>query len=230
MSDADKTDEELLLDFYAGNDSALDELNRRHWQATVAAARTRCRQSDDALQDACEIAQNAWVEIACSKGTPSCWKKGGGPVVAWIMKIVFYEAVDHFRRRKKYSQDVSRDAPRGDGEASWDDSLTLQDPGPGTEKTALHSVSVERFLERLTDEEFLYVYLKDIESCSDNEAAEILNIQRQAVYRMNRRLRKMIEGMFFAPVPGKPGRPPGTRSGQIGSDAAEKGGNQNARN
>src|SRR5260370_20417536 len=77
VNHAEMSDEELMERFYARDDQAWEELERRHRNRLLRCARVRCGdQAWDAVQDTflrvvrARDGGGSWV---CGKGTVRCW-------------------------------------------------------------------------------------------------------------------------------------------------------------
>jgi RNA polymerase sigma factor (sigma-70 family) len=93
------TGEELLEDFYDGDDAALDRLMTRydwlrHWVISRLPYDGGARP-----QRAEDIVQRAWVKVIESKGGAR-WRREKGSVRPWLLQIVSHCMVDEFRERR----------------------------------------------------------------------------------------------------------------------------------
>ena len=91
---AEVTDEELALRLQDGDESAFEELVRRHQGRVYAVAYRMTSNHDDALDVAQEALLKAYRKIGAWKPT--------GSFVAWLLRLTTNQAIDHTRRRKRH--------------------------------------------------------------------------------------------------------------------------------
>ena len=105
----DLSDEALALAFKGGDESAFDELVRRHQNRVYAVAYRFTLNREDAL----DVAQEALVKAYRKIGS---WQPTGG-FVPWLLRLTANQAVDALRRGKRHRH-VRWDEAFGTGSGS----------------------------------------------------------------------------------------------------------------
>lgn len=89
----DKDDNTLALALQSGDESAYDELVRRHQKRVYAVAYRLTGNREDALDVAQDALLKAYQKI-------DAWKPTGG-FLPWLLRLTANQAIDYLRRRKR---------------------------------------------------------------------------------------------------------------------------------
>ena len=88
------SDEDLALTLQKGDESAFDEMVRRHQGRVFAVAYRMTGHREDALDVAQEVFLKAYRKI-------DAWQPSGG-FVAWLLRLTTNQSIDHLRRKKRH--------------------------------------------------------------------------------------------------------------------------------
>jgi len=114
-----KTDEELAVALQGGDESAFDELVRRHQGRVYAIAYRMTSNREDALDVAQEALLKAYRKI-------DSWAPTGS-FGAWMTRLVANQSIDHLRRMKRHRHERLDESFRRDS--------GMHVAGPRTEQT-----------------------------------------------------------------------------------------------
>src|SRR5215469_6223352 len=165
-------DRNLVRRAQNGNDSAFEELVRRHQQRVFALVGGILRKREDVEDVAQQVFLKAFVSLKRFDQRSA--------FSTWLYKISVNECWDYLRKKKVrplvYESDLSEEqVSRLDGVISQD--RPLQAPSERAEAKEL----VERMLERLPDQDRQLLLLKEVEGFSVEELAEILALNVNTV-------------------------------------------------
>lgn len=91
---SEKSDEELAQALKSGDESAFEEIVRRHQGRVFAVAYRVTGDREDALDVTQEAFLKAYRKI-------DAWKPSGG-FLAWLLRLTSNQSIDHLRRRKRH--------------------------------------------------------------------------------------------------------------------------------
>jgi len=165
-------DRNLVRQAQNGNDSAFEELVRRHQQRVFALVGGILRKREDVEDVAQQVFLKAFVSLKRFDQRSA--------FSTWLYKISVNECWDYLRKKKVrplvYESDLSEEqVSRLDGVISQD--RPLQAPSERAEAKEL----VERMLKRLPDQDRQLLLLKEVEGFSVEELAEILDLNVNTV-------------------------------------------------
>ena len=133
LRNEDKTDEQLLIAYYAGDDLAFTTLRNRHYEATYQLAHRAVGNKEKAE----DIAVEVWLAIATQRFNPEFarWNHlKNGPVRPWILKIANNKTVDLIRKKE----------PERDSVENSQDSF--HDGAPSVENAVTDKIYLDHFL------------------------------------------------------------------------------------
>jgi RNA polymerase sigma-70 factor, ECF subfamily len=165
-------DRNLVRQAQNGNDSAFEELVRRHQQRVFALVGGILRRREDAEDVAQHVFLKAFVSLKRFDQRSA--------FSTWLYKISVNECWDYLRKKKVrplvYESDLSEEqVSRLDGIVSQD--RPPQAPSERAEAKEL----VERMLERLPEQDRQLLLLKEVEGFSVEELAKILDLNVNTV-------------------------------------------------
>jgi RNA polymerase sigma-70 factor, ECF subfamily len=165
-------DRNLVREAQNGNDSAFEELVRRHQQRVFALVGGILRRREDAEDVAQQVFLKAFVSLKRFDQRSA--------FSTWLYKISVNECWDYLRKKKVrpliYESDLSEEqVSRLDGIVSHD--RPPQAPSERAEAKEL----VERMLERLPEQDRQLLLLKEVEGFSVEELAKILDLNVNTV-------------------------------------------------
>jgi len=165
-------DRNLVRQAQNGNDSAFEELVRRHQQRVFALVGGILRKREDVEDVAQQVFLKAFVSLKRFDQRSA--------FSTWLYKISVNECWDYLRKKKVrplvYESDLSEEqVSRLDGVISQDRPL------PAPSERAEAKELVERMLERLPDQDRQLLLLKEVEGFSVEELAEILDLNVNTV-------------------------------------------------
>src|SRR5579883_1182430 len=95
------SDEELMTRFYAGIDSAWEELERRHRNRLLRCARVRCGEL------AWDAVQETFLRVVRARDGGGSWVSGKGTVRCWLNRILANCITDMFRKEQRHGTPLS---------------------------------------------------------------------------------------------------------------------------
>lgn len=144
-------------------------------------------------EDASDITQEVFVKLF--KALDKVAERPN--LKAWLYTVCYNTAIDEIRR-KKGKETLSADAPMNDNEESFVQSLKADEPSP--EEKMLKKEKSEiliRAINQLNEKHKRLIILRDINSLSYNEIAEITNQSlgtvKSGISRARRSLRDILE-------------------------------------
>ena len=181
---AGPSDESLMADLAAGEDSALDPLMLR-WQAPLRAFLMRHLQNE---ADALDLAQETFVRIYRHRER----YRTGARFSTWMFQIALNLARDHARKNIRRRTDSLEEAPPAETAA-----LAHPSPGPAAAVGAAEEIAAVRAsIAALPDELREVLVLFEYEDRSHAEIAEIVGATPKAVetrlYRAREKLRSAL--------------------------------------
>jgi RNA polymerase sigma-70 factor (ECF subfamily) len=93
------SDEKLMAVYYACDDNAFDELQRRYYQRLVAHFRRLLL-----LEDADDLAEEVFLRVARTKTKWSRFDPSKGSFETWLYTIARHVAIDHLRKQQREVQ------------------------------------------------------------------------------------------------------------------------------
>jgi RNA polymerase sigma-70 factor (ECF subfamily) len=147
------SDEALVSAMAAGDEHALQMLNRRYGHALGVVAERILRDKTDAEEVAADVLWQLWRDA-------SRFDRGRGSVGAWIMMMVRSRAIDRLRARNSR---LPRDAEQGEAPLSDDPSNRIH--------SAERRRKVERALTTLNESERDLLHLAYFSDLSQSEIA-----------------------------------------------------------
>jgi RNA polymerase sigma-70 factor, ECF subfamily len=165
-------DRELVRLSQAGNESAFEDLVRRHQQRVFALVNGILRRPDDVEDVAQQVFLKAYLGIKRFDQRAA--------FSTWLYKIAVNECWDYLRKKKVrplvYEADLSEEqVSRLDGIVSADR------PPEGPNDRAEARELLERMLDTLPDQDRQLLLLKEVEGFSVQELAEILKLNVNTV-------------------------------------------------
>jgi RNA polymerase sigma-70 factor (ECF subfamily) len=165
-------DRNLVRQAQNGNDSAFEELVRRHQQRVFALVGGILRKREDVEDVAQQVFLKAFVSLKRFDQRSA--------FSTWLYKISVNECWDYLRKKKVrplvYESDLSEE------QVSRLDGIISQDrPLQASSERAEAKELVERMLERLPDQDRQLLLLKEVEGFSVEELAEILDLNVNTV-------------------------------------------------
>jgi len=165
-------DRELVRLSQAGNESAFEDLVRRHQQRVFALVNGILRRPDDVEDVAQQVFLKAYLGIRRFDQRAA--------FSTWLYKIAVNECWDYLRKKKVrplvYEADLSEEqVSRLDGIVSADR------PPEGPNDRAEARELLERMLDTLPDQDRQLLLLKEVEGFSVQELAEILKLNVNTV-------------------------------------------------
>ncbi|HTS11897.1 MAG TPA: sigma-70 family RNA polymerase sigma factor [Candidatus Limnocylindrales bacterium] len=165
-------DRALVQQAQGGNDSAFEELVRRHQQRVFALVGGILRRHEDLEDVAQQVFLKAFVSLKRFDQRAA--------FSTWLYKITVNECWDYLRKRKVrplvYESDLSEEqVSRLDGIAS------LERPPEGASERAEARDLLERMLSKLPEQDRQLLLLKEVEGFSVQELAEILDLNVNTV-------------------------------------------------
>ena len=120
----DLTDEELLTNYYAGDDEAFTEFDNRHRSNLIGSAFHRLSFRQGARQElANDFASDTLMNVVRTKQRPNArWNPQRGPVAPWLFRMLRNRVVSF--QRSPQGKDVLdtdlRSSQDGQGSSVWD--------------------------------------------------------------------------------------------------------------
>jgi RNA polymerase sigma-70 factor (ECF subfamily) len=190
---AEPSDEDLLEQFYAGNDEAFEVLKRRfedrwHWVARTSLFYGGHR---DAAERAWDIVQEAWLRVVRTrKGELSPWRRerDGVPqrVEPWLKSIIRNCITDYFRLETREPGAV----PLSGWEAE-EDTETLLAPSAET-GGPVDPEELWACVEELPEDQRVVIKMKYLLGMSGDEVARKLKVSASTV---SKRAHKALEAL-----------------------------------
>ncbi len=177
------TEQELVRAAAGRDEAAFEELVRAYENKVYCLALRMC----DSPEDAAEVAQEAF--LAAWRGLPTF--RGEAGFSTWLYRLASNAAIDHLRRAKKQRGDLSLD----DEDLGLD--AVSEDPGPqdAAERQELRQ-AVTAALRLLSDDHRQVLVLREIQSLSYEEIAEVLELDlgtvKSRISRARSALRKIL--------------------------------------
>ena len=166
-----------------GDQVAFEQLVHLYEKRIYALALRMCGSPEDAA----EVAQEAF--LAAWRGLPTF--RGEAGFSTWLYRLASNAAIDHLRRAKKQRGDLSLD----DEDLGLD--AVSEDPGPqdAAERQELRQ-AVTAALRLLSDDHRQVLVLREIQSLSYEEIAEVLELDlgtvKSRISRARSALRKIL--------------------------------------
>jgi RNA polymerase sigma factor (sigma-70 family) len=212
---ADKTDEELMEAFYAGENAAFEELVRRY--SSVLRAQVGFWGTRRNMPDVDDLAQEVFLLVARTREGPSRFQSGAGTSFRrWLLAIARNRWLQElryrgYRKRDSFSTSQRSTTQRRESEdTEFSDSvdpleMAIEARGPRSEEVVaaeeLHAALLECINE--LPEEMRHCINLSLDGSSLSEIATSLNRSYQSVanmlYRARSRLRECLECKAYGP-------------------------------
>lgn len=165
-------DRELVRQAQGGNDTAFEELVRRHQQRVFGLVGGILRRREDVEDVAQQVFLKAFVSLKRFDQRAA--------FSTWLYKITVNECWDYLRKKKVrplvYESDLSEE------QVSRLDGIVSQERPPvGPSEQAEARDMIERMLEKLPEQDRQLLVLKEVEGFSVEELAEILELNVNTV-------------------------------------------------
>lgn len=191
--DAGPSDAELVSDVRAGDESAFEELFRRH-RRRVALIASRFFRRREQIE---EVVQESFAKAFFALGEFS--NRQAESFGAWLARIAFNVCYDELRRLKRRPE--SSLSELAEDEAAW---LRARMRSPsdarGVESQAASRELAAKLLARLSPEDRLVLVMLDVEGLSTAEIAEIMgwSISKVKVraHRARAHLRRVLDRLM----------------------------------
>lgn len=165
-------DRELVRQAQNGNDTAFEELVRRHQQRVFALVGGILRRREDVEDVAQQVFLKAFVSIKRFDQRAA--------FSTWLYKISVNECWDYLRKKKVrplvYESDLSEEQV-----SRLDGIVSLDRPPVGPSERAETRDLIEHMLEKLPEQDRQLLLLKEVEGFSVEELAEILKLNVNTV-------------------------------------------------
>jgi len=193
-----RNEEELVRLAQGGEESAFEELVRRHQQRVCALVSGILRRQED-VED---VAQQVFLKVFLSL------KKFDQRAAfsTWLYKITVNECWDHLRKRKVrplvYESDLSEEQV-----SRLDGIVSAERPPESASERAEMKEFLEQVLDNVSEEDRQLLVLKEMEGFSVQELAVILNLNANTVkVRLFRARGRIMEAYRRRLSPGKDGK------------------------
>lgn len=170
----EQKDEDLILLVSQGHKHAFDQLMRRYSIRAFAIASRVCRDRHE-VED---IVQEAFIKVWTA--APS-WKPGKSKFSTWFYRIIVNTSIDRYRARK-FSSPVD-----------WD---RFPDPARSAERTMMEDQQnhiVMKAIDSLPERQRLAILLCYQQDLSNQDAADIMNVNLKALESLLVRGRKALK-------------------------------------
>lgn len=181
----EKTDEELMREYRAGDENALSILIERHLPSVFGFLVRKIGNRENAEDIAQETFLKAWRHIRTFAE--------GRSFKAWLFAIARNASIDYLRKKKTLSfGDMSVD-----GEEGFEHSLSDTDPLPDALfDSAITAQTVERGLKQLSKEHAEVLTLHYREEFSLAEIADLLGVSVNTVKSRDRRAKEALKAIL----------------------------------
>lgn len=177
------TEQELVRAAGGGDSAAFEQLVRLYENKVYHLALRMCSNPEDAY----DVAQEAF--LAAWKGLPAF--RGESGFSTWLYRLTSNAAIDHLRRAKKQTGDLSLD----DEELNLDAADTAPLPQEAAEQGELQQ-ALAAGLRQLSDDHRSVLVLREMQELSYEEIAERLDLDlgtvKSRISRARNALRKIL--------------------------------------
>ena len=177
------TEQELVRAAGEGDSAAFEQLVRLYENKVYHLALRMCSNPEDAY----DVAQEAF--LAAWKGLPAF--RGESGFSTWLYRLTSNAAIDHLRRAKKQTGDLSLD----DEELNLDAADTAPLPQEAAEQGELQQ-ALAAGLRQLSDDHRSVLVLREMQELSYEEIAERLDLDlgtvKSRISRARNALRKIL--------------------------------------
>jgi RNA polymerase sigma-70 factor, ECF subfamily len=163
-------DRELIQRFHDGDESAFDELVRRHQEKVQSLAGRLVRNREDA----CDVAQEVFVRVYRALGK----FRGDAEFSTWLHRITVNQAFNLLRARKRQKPTISIDEP---GEGNPGITLVAREtPADDFRQTRLRE-AIDEAVAVLPERQRAVFVLRQFQGLRHDEIARILKCSTGAV-------------------------------------------------
>lgn len=184
------SEEELINAILKGNLKAYETLISRYEKKIYALCLHLLKDSEEAYDAAQEVCIKIWKQIGTFKGQAK--------LSTWIYRMATNQCLDILRKNKRKGQELSLflDEETGEEEKLTDQTAIWQDVSSHIEQKELGEV-LKQGIGELKEDYQAVIVLRDIEQCSYEEIASILEISlgtvKSRLSRARSALRKILE-------------------------------------
>jgi RNA polymerase sigma factor (sigma-70 family) len=184
VNHADSSDEELMERFYARDEQAWEELERRHRNRLLRCARVRCGEL------AWDAVQETFLRVVRARDGGGSWVCGKGTVRCWLNRILANCITDMYRKEQRHGAPPLSLSP-DEGESH----LPVPSPAPGPDAEAFLAEIEQRWRAALSPE--VRVMLRMVQQgMKQAEIAQVLGCSDDYVSKHLIRARRVLEELL----------------------------------